>query len=99
MAGQHPFPGQHPPAGYPMPASNPTKISISVWLGLVSLVAWFLPLIGLPLSLISIGKGLNDLYSRSHRLARTGIYISLIGLMFTMANAAIGFYMGYKGEL
>lgn len=101
-----PIPGQPLPyAGQPFPGGfgvmappKPTKISISVWLGLATLIAWFVPLIGLPLSLISIGKGLNDLFNRTHTLVRTGIYISLIGLMASVANSAIGFYMGYRGD-
>jgi hypothetical protein len=96
------MPGQpYPMGGYqvpmmPVPAA-PTKPSITLWLGLGTLVAWFLPIIGLPLALISIGKGINELANRTRTFVRTGIYISLIGLMASVANSAIGAYIGSQG--
>ncbi|MEI6639873.1 MAG: hypothetical protein WCL46_09150 [Chlorobium sp.] len=64
------------------------------------LVAWFLPIAGLPVSLIGIGFGvlhLSELPQR--RFARIGILLNVIALMASTANAAVGAYMGYSGMM
>jgi len=76
------------------------KVSISFFLGLIGLVAWYLPILGLPITLVSIGIGLSDLAGcKGKRLTVAGIYLSLLGLMASVGNSAIGAYRGWTGEL
>lgn len=64
----------------------------SLVLGIISLIAWLLPLAGLPVSIIGLVIGIRKNYT-------TGIVLNIIGLVLTVANAAIGAYMGATGEL
>ena len=76
------------------------RVSSSLFFGIAGLVAWFLPIAGLPVSLIGIGFGvlhLSELPQR--RFARIGIWLNVIALMASTANAAVGAYMGYSGMM
>ncbi|MGI8593492.1 MAG: hypothetical protein ACR2ML_03830 [Solirubrobacteraceae bacterium] len=65
----------------------------------MSLLAWLLPLVGLPLALVGIGMGVSHIASPSVRWARVGVVLNLVGLMLATANAAIGAYLGSTGGL
>jgi hypothetical protein len=76
------------------------RMSRSVWLGGASLIAWVLPIAGIPLALIGIGFGLSDISAAARRAyARTGVYLAVIGLMAAVANSAIGAYLGAQAGL
>ncbi len=64
----------------------------SLILGIISLVAWLLPIVGLPLAIIGLILGIRKKYT-------PGIVLNIIGLMGSVANAAIGAYMGANGQL
>lgn len=80
-------------------APDGTKISSSLIFGAIGFVAWLLPIVGLPIALIGIGFGISHLSDYpQRRFARSGIWLNVICLMASVANSAIGFYMGYNGE-
>lgn len=63
----------------------------SLILGIIGLIAWFIPLFGAPVSIIGLVLGVRKNYT-------TGIVLNVIGLVLTVANAAIGAYMGATGQ-
>lgn len=73
--------------------------SKSVILGVIGFVAWFLPIVGLPLSLVGIGMGVADVSKQPQkRLSTLGIYLNIVALIAATANSAIGAYLGYTGQ-
>jgi hypothetical protein len=92
-------PGQGP---YSVVSAEPgtRRMSRSVWFGAASLVAWVLPIVGIPVALAGIGFGLSDISAAARRAyARTGVYLAVIGLMAAVANSAIGAYLGAQAGL
>ena len=68
-------------------------------LGLVGLLAWILPIIGLPVGVVGLVLGIVGIKKGARKRAVAGIVLSIISLLLTIANASIGAYMGYKGQL
>lgn len=59
-------------------------------LGLVSIIAWFIPFIGYPVTILGIifsGLGLN---SNNRGKATAGLTLSIIFLVVTIINSALG---------
>ena len=78
--------------------SGKRHISSSVILGCCGLFAWIFPIVGVPLALIGTGIGISHIAEiKSYRFAYTGIWLNIIALMCSVANSAIGAYMGYNG--
>ncbi len=92
------------PAPTPAPvASAPLgplekKARRSFILGIVGLLAWLIPLFGFPVTIVGIVFGVKGLPSTKHKKAVAGLTMSIIGLVLTIINAAIGAYMGATGQ-
>lgn len=91
------------PAAYPPPPpvsanDKSGQATASLVLGLVGLLAWLLPIVGLPVTIVGLVMGIKGLRSRKRGLAVAGIVLSIIGLVATIINAAIGAYMGATGQ-
>lgn len=71
----------------------------SLVLGILSLLAWYFPICGLPISILALIFGIISLNSSKRGLAIAGIVLSVIGLILAVGNAAIGAYLGYTGQL
>jgi hypothetical protein len=71
----------------------------SLILGILSLVAWFFPLCGFPMSVTGLVLGIVGINSSKRGLAIAGIVMTVIGLVLTISNATIGAYLGYTGQL
>ena len=79
---------------------TPPEFSVSFVLGCVSLVAWIIPLAGLPLSVLGIGFGIGDFTNRrTKRLTATGIWMNTVALIASSANAALGAYKSVYGSM
>ena len=78
----------------PMPIKGGKSGIISFVLGLAGTVAWFIPLFGLPITLTGLILGIRGLRGKHRRLAVTGLVLSIIFLIVTVANSAIGAYRG-----
>jgi thiol:disulfide interchange protein len=66
-------------------------------LGIIDLLAWLLPILGIPLGVLALvfaTKGKNSEHG-SH--AMVGIVTAIIGLVLGVANAAVGAYMAVAG--
>ena len=69
-------------------------------LGIISLLAWFIPLCGLPVSVTGIvlsALGRRDPTARG--MATAGLVLSIIGVVASIINAVLGAYLGVRGEL
>ena len=85
-------------APYQQPGAGSGKAVASLVLGIVSLLAWCLPLFGLPVSIIGLVLGVKATKSSSRGMAIAGIVLSIIGLLFSLINAAVGAYQGATGQ-
>ena len=61
-------------------------------LGVVSLLAWFLPIVGLPVSAAGLGLGVASRQSSRRPMAIAAIVLASIGLALTIVNAGLGAY-------
>ena len=66
-------------------------------LGILSLIFWLLPFIGLPITIVGLVLGIIGVYEH-RKYAIAALICSIIGLAFVVANAAIGAYMGITGQ-
>jgi len=69
----------------------------SLVLGVNSLWAWFLPLVGFPVSILGLLMGIVGRKSSIKKMAMAGLILSIIGLVATIINSAIGAYQGATG--
>lgn len=89
------------PAGAPQAASGGGGGSAIAGfvLGVFSLLAWLLPIIGLPVSIAGLVFGIKGTRTESKVVAIIGIVLSVLGLVLSIVNAAIGAYLGATGQL
>ena len=71
----------------------------SFMLGIMSLILWLFPAVGFPTAIAGLGLGLAGTKSSKRELSKIAVIICIIGLVLTVANAAYGIYLGYKGQL
>ena len=69
-----------------------SKSTTSLVLGIVSLIAWFIPLIGFPVSITGLVFGIRNKHT-------AGIVLNVIGLVLTLINSVVGAVLGAQGEL
>ena len=75
------------------------KAIVSLVLGILSLICWIFPLLGFPVSIIGIVNGnAAKKGSEAKGMAKAGM-ISIIGLVLTSINSALGAYMGATGQM
>jgi len=66
-------------------------------LGIIGLFAWFVPLFGFPITIVGLILGVLGQKREKKGMAIAGMIMSIIGLVGTIVNAAIGAYMGVTG--
>lgn len=76
-----------------------SKATASLVLGIIGMVAWILPIAGLPIQIVALVFGIKTINSNKKGFAISGITLSIIGLVLTIINAAIGAYLGATGQL
>ena len=62
-------------------------------LGITSLLAWLLPLLGYPVSIVGIIMGALGKKSEKKHIAIVGLVLAIIGLVLTLGNSAYGVYL------
>ncbi len=77
-----------------MDKKNGGKAIVAVVLGIMGLIAWFIPIIGLPLTLVGIIMGLLGLKSYRRKAAITGTILSSVGFLASLVNAILGALIG-----
>ena len=71
----------------------------SLVLGINSLWAWLLPIAGFPVAILGLLMGIVGRKSAMKKLAMAGLILSIIGLVATIVNSAIGAYQGATSQL
>ena len=79
----------NPHPGMPSPSSEDGKSTGSLVCGILSLILWLLPIIGLPLSITGLILGLRKKYS-------AGMILNGIGLVLSVINAVVGAVLAVK---
>ncbi len=74
------------------------KATTGLVLGIIGLIAWFIPVIGAPITIIGLIFSIRGLKSLKRGVAIAGIILSSIGLFVTIVNASIGAYQGATGQ-
>ena len=84
----------------PRPTNSPYdrrgQAVASLVLGLVALIAWIIPLFGMPITIIGLVLGIKSLKSTGRRMAIAGIVLCLVFLVATLINGVWGAYEGVK---
>ena len=96
-AATHSQPMSFATASTPAPAAQ-TPSKTGFVLGLVNLITWFIPLVGLPLSIWGLVASIKALRQGGGGLAITGLILNSIALILTLVNAAVGAYLGATGR-
>lgn len=77
---------------------NNKKIKTGLTLGIIGLFAWFIPLIGFPITIIGLIFSIKASKTTKKKTAIWAMTLSIIGLFLTIVNASIGAYMGATGQ-
>lgn len=89
-----------PNAAQPTNSSRDTQAIAGLVLGIIMLGAWFIPLCGVPFGIAAIAFSSLGLRSSSKRtMAIIGLSLGIIGMILTLANAALGVYIALNGGL
>ncbi|GHT83691.1 hypothetical protein FACS1894137_05490 [Spirochaetia bacterium] len=70
---------------------------VSLVLGLCGLIAWIIPLIGFPVTILGLIFGVFGYKTTRKNMAVAGLVLSIICLVATIVNSAIGSYQGATG--
>lgn len=81
--------GETPTASGTLPDKKGVSVA-SLVLGIVGLVAWFIPLIGLPVTITGFALGRQGRLSSQRAIALTGMGLSVLGLLLSAVNAYLG---------
>ena len=73
--------------------TNKENENISLILGIISLIAWFFPLFGFPISIIGLSKSIKK-NNNQLDFSKIDILLNSLGLLLTVINSAIGAYLG-----
>ena len=69
------------------------KATASFVLGIIGMVAWFIPLFGFPITITGLVLGVKASPTKKRE---TGINLCTVGLILTSINSAIGAYLAYS---
>jgi hypothetical protein len=75
------------------------KATASLVLGLVSVVTWIIPIIGLPTTITGLVLGIKGLGPKRRGTAVAGIVLSIIFLVISLLNAAAGAYLAATHQI
>lgn len=67
-------------------------------LGLIGVIAWIIPIIGLPIGIAALVFGIIGLEKSRKGMSIAGMVLGVVCLVFTTINSAIGAYQGFRGE-
>ncbi len=73
------------------------KAIASLVLGVISMLAWCLPIVGGPVAIVGLVLGIIARRGPGRGLAVAGIVLSAIGLLASIINAGVGIWMYTQG--
>lgn len=82
----------------PPPVQEPGHPVASLVLGIVGMIAWILPILGLPITITGLVFGIKALKRTQKGMAIAGVVLCAIGLTFSTINCAVGAYLGATGQ-
>jgi hypothetical protein len=82
-----------------MDSSKNGAATTGLVLGIISLLAWIIPIAGAPVSIIGLVQSVRGQKSQNTGQATAGLVMNIIGLVATIINASIGAYKGATGQL
>ena len=71
----------------------------SLIVGIIGLISWMIPTIGVPLTIIGLVFGIKGYKHSKKGLSYAGVVLCSISLLASVTNVAIGTYKGATGEL
>lgn len=71
----------------------------SILCGIIMLMGWIIPFLGIPLGIAGLTMGITGLSSTRRDLARAGIFLNGLGLGLTALNMFLAFYLFTTGKL
>ena len=83
---------------YNQTQSTPTG-SLSLVFGLLSMILWIIPILGLPASIIGLVSGIRAKINGAGGAAVAGIVLASMGLLATIINSIAGAILGANGLL
>ncbi len=89
-------------ANYTNNSNPPEKKGMSIAslvLGICGFVAWCIPLLGYPVTIVGLILGCTGMKKGGRTMAIIGIILCIITLILTIVNSALGAYMGATGQL
>ncbi len=72
---------------------------LSLILGLIGIIAWIIPIIGFPVTIIGLVYGVNSLKGSRRGIALAGTILCIVFLLTTTVNSISGAYQGATGQL
>jgi hypothetical protein len=85
-------------SAYPREVRGSGPITASRTLGYVGLLAWLLPVVGFPVTLIGFVLGILSLWGAEPGKALRATLLCAFGLLLTAANSYAGYYMYTHGK-
>ncbi len=70
----------------------------SVKIGIVMLVAWIIPLLGILLAVTGLVIGIASVPSSRRDLARAGVFLNSLGLGMSLINLTVTIYFLLSGD-
>jgi len=67
----------------------------SLVLGIISLLAWLLPILGIPVAVVGLVFGVMSRNSSRRRMAIAGMVMSAIGLLAVVVNLGVSLFLQY----
>ena len=74
------------------------KGSTALTIGIVAMIAWLLPIVGLPVAVTGLVFGSQGARAQENGKAIAGIVLSAVGLMLTIGNSILGIML-MQGQL
>ena len=62
-------------------------------LGLMAIIAWLIPLIGYPVTIIGIVCSIKEMKGEKRKLAIAGLVLNILFLVATLLNSAVGVFL------
>lgn len=90
---------------YVMPTNNPPQhprrgfAIASMVLGIVGFIAWCLPLVGYPVTIVGLVLGIMALVKGKNGMAIAGVIMCSITLLLTLVNSFLGAIIGLSEAL
>ena len=74
------------------------KAGLPLGLGIFGMIAWILPIVGLPVTIWGLVRGIKALSGPNQAMAIVAIILCSLGMVLSVLNAAFGVYLFATGQ-